>query len=104
MEKDHCQHGECRQRKARIEKIDRLSRHPHSQFSHANNVAGIEVERGFEGAIVYLWAGEREKTLQLLSEVAKIPYGKFLGPRWDALRDDPRFERMVASLKPRPAS
>jgi TolB-like protein/cytochrome c-type biogenesis protein CcmH/NrfG len=55
-------------------------------------------------AEVYLWAGQRDKALQLLSQLAKIPYGPsygdLLGPRWDASRDDPRFRQIVEQLAP----
>ncbi len=51
-------------------------------------------------AEVCLWAGQRDKALQLLSEVAKIPfgpsYGELLSPRWDSLRSDPRFKAVIA--------
>ena len=51
-------------------------------------------------AEVCLWAGQRDKALQLLSEVAKIPYGpsygELLSPRWDSLRSDPRFQAVIA--------
>ena len=51
-------------------------------------------------ADVYMWAGERDKALQLLSELAKTvngpSYGNLLGPRWDDLRADPRFKTIIA--------
>jgi serine/threonine protein kinase len=50
-------------------------------------------------AEVYLRAGQRDKALQLLSELAKNAngpsYGDLLGPRWDSLRTDPRFKTIV---------
>jgi tetratricopeptide (TPR) repeat protein len=56
-------------------------------------------------AEVYMWVGQRDKAIELLSQVATIPngptYGELLGPRWDALRGDPGFEKIVASLKPK---
>jgi TolB-like protein/Tfp pilus assembly protein PilF len=56
-------------------------------------------------ALVYAWTGERELALEQLEIVAKIPAGPSYGdlrfnPCWDSLRGDPRFEKMVASLKP----
>jgi tetratricopeptide (TPR) repeat protein len=56
-------------------------------------------------AQVYVWSGERDKALELLQQLAKIPsytnYGwlKF-HPMWDPLRGDPRFEQIIASLAP----
>jgi hypothetical protein len=51
-------------------------------------------------AEVCLWAGQRDKALQLLSEVAKIPfgpsYGELLSSRGDSLRGDPRFKAVIA--------
>lgn len=56
-------------------------------------------------AVVYAWSGERELALQELEELAKIPGGPSYGdlkfnPQWDDLREDHRFEKMVASLDP----
>ncbi|MDQ6622580.1 MAG: hypothetical protein M3Y86_03735, partial [Verrucomicrobiota bacterium] len=55
-------------------------------------------------AEVSLRAGQRAEALTLLEQLAKIPagpyYGDLLGPRWDALRDDPRFRKIVADLAP----
>src|SRR6266446_544385 len=57
-------------------------------------------------ALVYCWLGQREEALQQLEELAKISngvtYGDLrFGPQWDSLRGDPRFEKIVASLKPK---
>jgi tetratricopeptide (TPR) repeat protein len=60
-------------------------------------------------ALVYAWTGERERALEQLEVVAKIPVGgsesgatygdlKF-NPCWDDLRGDPRFEKIVAAAK-----
>jgi tetratricopeptide (TPR) repeat protein len=53
-------------------------------------------------AEVCMVIGDRDRAIQLLSEVAKIPYGpsygNLLGLRWDALRDDPRFQNIVGQL------
>jgi hypothetical protein len=58
-------------------------------------------------AQVCMLAGDHERAIQLLSELATIPwgpsYGELLTPWWDDLRGDPRFEKIVASLKPKPA-
>ena len=57
-------------------------------------------------AIICAWTGERELALGQLEALIKIPgsytYGNFrLGPMWDPLRGDPRFEKIVASLAPK---
>ena len=57
-------------------------------------------------AIVYAWGGEKERALEELSRLTKIPsdvnYGLLrLDPTWDSLQDDPGFQEIVASLAPR---
>ena len=57
-------------------------------------------------AIVYVWTGERDAVLQQLAEVAKLPGGGWSGsltagdlklnPIWDELRNDPRFDKIIA--------
>jgi TolB-like protein len=61
-------------------------------------------------AIVYMWSGERDAALQQLAEVAKLPAwpshapggprlsaGELkLNPLWDELRNDPRFDKIIA--------
>ena len=60
----------------------------------------------FRQAEVLLAVGEKERAIKLLSKLATIPseelgYGELLlNPRWDGLRGDPRFDQIVASLKP----
>ena len=54
-------------------------------------------------ALTYLWTGDRDAALGELQEIAKLPAGPTYGelrlyPHWDALRGDPRFEQIVASL------
>ncbi|MEP7015610.1 MAG: tetratricopeptide repeat protein [Verrucomicrobiota bacterium] len=54
-------------------------------------------------ALVYLWTGDRDAALHQLEELVKLPgavtYGELrLYPQWDALRGDPRFDRIVAGL------
>ncbi|MEP6820804.1 MAG: tetratricopeptide repeat protein, partial [Chthoniobacterales bacterium] len=56
-------------------------------------------------ALVYAWTGEYDLAIEQLQKVAAIPCGPSYGdlklnPKWDDLRSDPRFEAMVASLKP----
>lgn len=59
-------------------------------------------------ALVYAWTGERDLALDQLEMVAKIPVGAEEGatfgdlkfnPCWDSLRGDPRFEKILATLK-----
>jgi tetratricopeptide (TPR) repeat protein len=54
-------------------------------------------------AKVYAAAGDRDRALEQLQMLAKIPsdisYGELrFNPAWDSLRGDPRFEKIVASL------
>ena len=56
-------------------------------------------------ALIYAWTGEKDLALEELSKTVKVPgglsYGQLrLHPYWDALRDDPRFSKIVASLAP----
>ena len=56
-------------------------------------------------AMIYTWSGEKEAALQELEASIKLPVGVSYGelkqsPDWDALRGDPRFEKIVASLAP----
>jgi tetratricopeptide (TPR) repeat protein len=55
-------------------------------------------------ALVYAWTGERDRALEQLEIVAKIPAGPTYGdlkfnPCWDPLRGDPRFDKIVAAAK-----
>jgi serine/threonine-protein kinase len=55
-------------------------------------------------ALVYAWTGERERALEQLEIVAKIPAGPTYGdlrfnPCWDDLRGDKRFDKIVAAAK-----
>jgi len=57
-------------------------------------------------AQIYAWVGEKDLALEQLAVSAKVPagitYGELkLSPSWDALRDDPRFDKILASLAPR---
>jgi TolB-like protein/class 3 adenylate cyclase len=57
-------------------------------------------------ALIYAWTGEKDRAFKRLDEAAKLPgflsYGQLrLHPYWDPLRDDPRFEEIVASLAPK---
>ena len=58
-------------------------------------------------AVIYAWTGEKDRAIEQLTEVAKLPgaplsYGHLrLNPIWDPLRGDPRFDKIVASLAPK---
>ena len=65
-------------------------------------MTGAELLRNL--AIIYAWAGENdlafEQLEQLLPLHGPISYGQLrLHPWWDALRDDPRFDRIVEEAK-----
>lgn len=52
-------------------------------------------------ATVYAWTGDRSAAIQLLEQLVKLPGGPDAGdlklnPRWDDLRADPRFEKLIA--------
>jgi serine/threonine-protein kinase len=55
-------------------------------------------------AIIHAWTGDKDRAIKQLTEAAKLPgshvtYGYLrLHPLWDPLRNDPRFEEIVASL------
>ena len=60
-------------------------------------------------ALIYAWIGEKNVALDKLAMAARLPgeldYGSLrLHPCWDSLRDDPRFEKIVASLAPTAAN
>jgi len=57
-------------------------------------------------AVICALTGERNLAFQQLEVLAKIPAGTTYGdlslnPYWDSLRDDSRFEKIVASLAPK---
>ena len=57
-------------------------------------------------ALIYAWCGEKKLATEQLEVATRIPsdlsYGQLrLHPQWDALRGDPRFEAIVASLAPK---
>jgi serine/threonine-protein kinase len=57
-------------------------------------------------AVICAWVGERDLAIEQLQVSAKMPAGVAyheirLDPHWDPLRDDPRFEKIAASLAPK---
>jgi serine/threonine protein kinase/TolB-like protein/Tfp pilus assembly protein PilF len=57
-------------------------------------------------AMVAAWVGEKDLACEQLATAIRLPapvsYGQLkLLPFWDPLRDDPRFEKIVASLAPK---
>ncbi len=58
-------------------------------------------------AITHAWCGDKNHAFETLSILSKIPsdvnYGTLrLDPIWDSLRGDPYYEKIVASLAPKP--
>jgi TolB-like protein/class 3 adenylate cyclase/Tfp pilus assembly protein PilF len=56
--------------------------------------------------VIYTWTGEKDRAIEQIAATVKITgdltYGQLkLHPYWDALRGDPRFEKIVASLAPK---
>jgi serine/threonine-protein kinase len=59
-------------------------------------------------AVVYAWTGEKDQAIEQLRATLSYPgiisYGELkFHPNWDALRGDPRFEQIAASLAPKSA-
>jgi serine/threonine-protein kinase len=57
-------------------------------------------------AVTYAWTGKQDAAFAELSTAVKIPgylsYGELrLDPIWDPIRNDPRFQKIVASLAPK---
>jgi eukaryotic-like serine/threonine-protein kinase len=58
-------------------------------------------------AMIYAWVGEKDLALEQLALAAHVPNGVTYGelklyPQWDSLRGDPHFEKILASLAPKP--
>jgi tetratricopeptide (TPR) repeat protein len=69
--------------------------------------ARVASEIGTLLAVVYMWSGDRDAAIQQLEEVVKVPGGPTFGdlrlnPVWDDLRNDTRFDKIIAdaSLPP----
>jgi len=57
-------------------------------------------------AVVYAWTGDLDLAFETLGSLTKIPFGIFYGelkrdPQWEPLRQDPRYEKLLAELAPR---
>jgi TolB-like protein/Flp pilus assembly protein TadD len=57
-------------------------------------------------AQVYAWTGEKEQAVKLVEQIVSVPsylsYGYLrFDPQWDPLRGDPRFEKLLTSVKPK---
>jgi hypothetical protein len=57
-------------------------------------------------AVVYAWTDELDPAFETLGSLTKIPFGIFYGelkrdPRWEPLRQDPRYEKLLAELAPK---
>ena len=57
-------------------------------------------------ALVYAWTNEPDLAFGTLSSSAQVPNGIFYGnlkrdPYWEPLRQDPRYEKLLAQLAPR---
>jgi hypothetical protein len=60
-------------------------------------------------AQIYTWTGEKDQAIEQIAAVERTPnllsYGLLkLHPYWDALRGDPRFDKIVASLASKDAA
>jgi TolB-like protein/Tfp pilus assembly protein PilF len=56
--------------------------------------------------VIYAWCGEKDLAIEQIAATLQIPstlsYGNLkLHPYWDALRGEPRFEKMLADLAPK---
>ena len=59
-------------------------------------------------AMIYAWCGDKDVAFKQLESSVKNPVGVTYGelkqsPDWDSLRGDPRFEKLVGALAPKPA-
>jgi tetratricopeptide (TPR) repeat protein len=57
-------------------------------------------------AVVYSWSGEFDQALAVLKLLTEQPFGIFYGelkrdPWWEPLRQDPRYNKLVAELAPK---
>jgi tetratricopeptide (TPR) repeat protein len=77
-----------------------------------NSFAGADVRYFY--AVICAWTGEPDLAIKQLQDLINVPIGLTYGdlklsPYWEALRDDPRFEKLVeeakepVALKPSPS-
>ncbi|HEX3445172.1 MAG TPA: tetratricopeptide repeat protein, partial [Chthoniobacterales bacterium] len=57
-------------------------------------------------AVVYAWTNEFDLAFERLTSLSKVPNGLYYGslkrePYWEPLRQDPRYEKLLAELAPR---
>jgi hypothetical protein len=57
-------------------------------------------------AVVYAWTGELDLAFATLEPITKMPFGISYGqlkrdPYWEPLRQDPRYEKLLAELAPK---
>jgi hypothetical protein len=57
-------------------------------------------------AVVYAWTNELDLAFETLGPLIKKPGGVYYGslkrdPLWDPLRQDPRFDKLLAELAPK---
>ncbi len=69
-----------------------------------DSIDGAEVAKYL--AVIYALVGEKDLAIDQIEATLKIPstlnYGNLkLHPYWDALRGDPRFEKIEADLAPK---
>ena len=69
-----------------------------------DSIDGAEVMKYL--AVIYAWCGEKDLAIQQIQATLRIPstlsYGNLkIHPYWDSLRDDARFEKIVADLAPK---
>ncbi len=67
-------------------------------------VVGPQIQNNL--AVVYAWTNESDLAFGTLSSSAQVPNGIFYGllkrdPYWEPLRQDPRYEKLLAKLAPR---
>ena len=57
-------------------------------------------------AMVYAWTGEVDQAFSTLGQLTKIPFGVYYGglkcdSDWEPLRQDPRYDKLLAELAPK---